>query len=165
MPQLTSFPPGLTAHDVVSYLGWLKGMSGRAASTAASECLTEVGLGSVMHRKCGSLSGGMLRRVALAQALVSGPDVVLLDEPSTGLDPEQRRGMVELIRRLSSTVLFSSHVVEDVEDLASRVVVLDGGRVVFDGTTAELTAGLAGAGRRSPVEAGFFRAIGREVRA
>ena len=165
MPQVASFPPTLTAHDVVSYLGWVKGMSGRAASAAAADRLADVGLGSVMHHRCGSLSGGMQRRLALAQALVSTPEVVLLDEPSTGLDPEQRRGMVELIRGLSSTVVLSSHVVEDVEDLANRVVVLDGGRVVFDGTTAELTAGLPGNGRRSRVEAGFFRAIGREARA
>ncbi len=164
MPQQSSFPSNLTAHDVVSYLGWLKGMSGGRASRRATECLSAVGLEAVMHRKCGSLSGGMVRRVAFAQALVSEPEVVLLDEPSTGLDPEQRRGMVELIRGLSSTVLLSSHVVEDVEDLAGRVVVLDAGRVVFDGTTAELTKGLDDGGRRSPVEAGFFRAIGREVR-
>jgi ABC-2 type transport system ATP-binding protein len=97
--------------------------------------------------------------------LVSDPDVILLDEPSTGLDPEQRRGMVELIRDLPSIVLLSSHVVEDVEDLAQRVMVLDAGRLVFDGTTAQLTDGLPEEGRRSRVEAGFFRAIGREAHA
>lgn len=163
MPQTVSFPARLTAHDVVCYLGWLKGMSGRSASRRAKECLKAVGLEAVTGRPCGSLSGGMLRRVALAQALVSEPDVILLDEPSTGLDPEQRRGMVELIRGLSSTVLFSSHVVEDVDDLAHRIVVLDAGRVVFDGTPAELTDGLTADGRRSLIEAGFFRAIGRDA--
>ncbi len=103
----------------------------------------------------------MLRRVTLAQALVSDPEVLLLDEPSTGLDPEQRRGMVDLIRDLPGTVLLSSHIVEDVEDLASRVVVLDSGRVVFDGPVTTLTEGISADGRRSAVEAGFFRAIGR----
>lgn len=165
MPQSASFPSRLTALDVVRYLGWLKGMSGHATASRAKECLSAVGFEAVMNHACGSLSGGMLRRVALAQALVSDPDVILLDEPSTGLDPEQRRGMVELIRGLSSTVLMSSHVVEDVQDLASHVIVLDGGRVVFDGTTGELTNGLAGDGRRSAVEAGFFRAIRRESQA
>jgi len=164
MPQLTSFPSNLTALDVVTYSGWLKGMPGGLAARRARECLSSVGLEARMDRKCGALSGGMIRRIALAQALVSQPAVVLLDEPSTGLDPEQRRGMVELIRGLSSTVLLSSHVVEDVEDLAQQVIILDGGRVVFRGSIAELTSGLDSTGRRSPVEAGFFRAIGREAR-
>lgn len=163
MPQSASFPSNLTALDVVTYLGWLKGMPGAEAGRRAHESLAAVGLSKQTHKKCGSLSGGMLRRVALAQALVNAPAVILLDEPSTGLDPEQRRGMVELIRQLPSTVLLSSHVVEDVEDLAQRVIVLDGGRVVFDDTVDALTAGLAVGGRRSVVEAGFFRAIGRQV--
>jgi len=159
MPQATSFPANLTARDVVTYLGWLRGLSRRVASTRAAECLAAVGLHDVADRKCGSLSGGMARRLALAQALVSEPEVILLDEPSTGLDPQQRRGMVELIRALPATVLLSSHVVEDVEDLATHVIVLHGGRVVFDGTTAALTDGIEVTGRRSAVEAGFLRAI------
>lgn len=164
MPQVASFPSNLTAHDVVSYSGWLKGMPGGLAARRAKDSLSSVGLEAVINRKCGSLSGGMLRRVALAQALVSQPEVVLLDEPSTGLDPEQRRGMVELIRGLSSTVFLSSHVVEDVKDLARHVIVLDGGRVVFNGSVTTLTSGLTDDGIRSPVEAGFLRAIGREAR-
>lgn len=163
MPQHVVFPAVLTAHDVVAYFGWLKGLSGGRADQRARECLIAVGLETVMHRKCGTLSGGMTRRVALAQALVSQPEVLLLDEPSTGLDPEQRRGMVELIRGLTGTVLMSSHVVEDVADLAHSVMVLDGGRLVFTGTNAEFTAGIPDDGGRSPVEAGFFRAIGREA--
>ncbi|WP_432485819.1 ABC transporter ATP-binding protein [Kineococcus esterisolvens] len=162
MPQATSFPANLTARDVVTYLGWLRGLPRSAASARAEECLVAVGLHEVADRKCGTFSGGMTRRLALAQALVSQPEVILLDEPSTGLDPQQRRGMVELIRALPATVLLSSHVVEDVEDLAAHVIVLDGGRVVFDGTTAALTEGIEVTGRRSAVEAGFLRAIAAE---
>lgn len=163
MPQHVSFPSVLTAHDVVAYAGWLKGLKGSRAAERARECLAAVGLEAMTNRRCGTLSGGMTRRIALAQALVSDPDVLLLDEPSTGLDPEQRRGMVELIRSLGTTVLMSSHVVEDVADLADRVLVLDGGRLVLDGDLADLTSGLRDDGRRSAVEAGFLRAIGREV--
>jgi ABC-2 type transport system ATP-binding protein len=163
MPQQVSFPANLTALDVVTYSGWLKGLPGAESARRARDCLASVGLAARTDDRCGRLSGGMTRRVALAQALVSRPDVVLLDEPSTGLDPEQRRGMVELIRGLTSTVLLSSHVVEDVEDLADQVIIIDGGRIVFRGDMTELTSGLDVTGRRSPVEAGFFRAIGREA--
>ena len=98
--------------------------------------IEQVGLSARADEQLKRLSGGMVRRVALAQALVSEPDVLLLDEPSTGLDPEQRRGMVSLIRELGSTVLFSSHVVEDVKDVAQRVLVLEEGRLLFSGTDA-----------------------------
>ncbi|NLT55600.1 MAG: ABC transporter ATP-binding protein [Actinomycetales bacterium] len=163
MPQQVTFPSVLTARDVVAYSGWLKGMSGGRADRRARECLVAVGLEEKMDRKCADLSGGMIRRVALAQALVSEPEVLLLDEPSTGLDPEQRRGMVELIRGLPGTVLMSSHVVEDVADLAETVLILDEGRLVFNGTMDQLVSGLPDNGRRSPVEAGFLRAIGRKA--
>lgn len=106
------------------------------------------------------LSGGMVRRVALAQALASSPSVLLLDEPSTGLDPKQRRVMVDLIGNLAGCVLLSSHVMEDVADVASRVLVLDEGRIVFDGTVDQLS-GLApvGAPRGRAAEAGFLHVI------
>ena len=110
---------------------------------------------------------GWARGVALAQALVSEPDVLLLDEPSTGLDPEQRRGMVSLIRELGSTVLFSSHVVEDVKDVAQRVLVLEEGRLLFSGTVGELEALAAptadGADRAgSDIEAGLMKLLADE---
>ncbi|WP_432537985.1 ABC transporter ATP-binding protein [Kineococcus arenarius] len=164
MPQHTSFPSNLTALDVVSYLGWLKGLRMPVAMRRGRECLDAVGLGSRMHHKCGRLSGGMVRRVALAQALVSNPDVILLDEPSTGLDPEQRRGMVDLIRSLNSTVLLSSHVVEDVEELADRILILHDGRLLFDGDQRQLTIGVPHGGRRSRLEEGFLRTILSEER-
>jgi ABC-2 type transport system ATP-binding protein len=86
----------------------------------------------------GALSGGMVRRVWLAQALAADADVLLLDEPSTGLDPRQRETMVRLIRETAAgTVLLSSHLLEDVKELAERIVVLDQGRVSFDGSLTD----------------------------
>jgi len=164
MPQWAEFPRNLSAEEVVTSIGWLKGLSGAAARHRAREVIADVGLGERMRVPLSQLSGGMLRRVALAQALVSDPQVLLLDEPSTGLDPEQRRAMVNLVRTVSaSVVMFSSHVLEDVQDVADRVIVLDEGAVVFDGTVSEMRS--QGAPSESDVglpgaaEAGFLAVL------
>lgn len=163
MPQHVSFPTILTVGDVVMYSGWLKGLSAQRARTRTEECLSAVGLIALRDRRCGTLSGGMTRRLALAAALASEPEVLLLDEPTTGLDPEQRHAMVELVRGLKSAVLMSSHVVEDVADLAGDVFVIDQGRLVFNGPMTDFVAGIPEGGRRSRVEIGFLRAIGRQA--
>ena len=157
MPQIPVFPKNLPAHEVVTYLCWMRGSSSRAASARADEALADVGLSSKRDHKIGSLSGGMLRRVALAQATASQPEVLLLDEPSTGLDPRQRRSMVELLTSLPGAVLVSSHVMEDVADLARRVLVLHEGTLRFDGDLHALSA-LApdGTPPHRSLEAGFL---------
>lgn len=157
VPQLPSFPKNLTAREVVSYLCWMRGTPAAQADVRARNALGQVGLEARVDDKVGALSGGMLRRVALAQALASEADVLLLDEPSTGLDPRQRRTMVELLGGLRGTVLISSHVMEDVADLSDRVLVLDEGRLLFDGGLAALGA-LAPEGTppHRRIEAGFL---------
>ncbi|MGN6612993.1 MAG: ABC transporter ATP-binding protein [Angustibacter sp.] len=160
MPQSATLPRRMTALDVVAYLAWMRGVPARVARQAALGALDRVGLSARAHHRVGQLSGGMQRRVLLAQAIASDARVLLLDEPSTGLDPEQRRVMVDLIRELDLAVLMSSHVLEDVVDAASRVVVLDDGRVAFDGTVQAL-ASLAPSGTeagRAP-EAGFLTVV------
>lgn len=138
MPQTATFPPGMTAQEVVEHIGWLRGLSARDARTHARRALAQVGLEARFSARMKQLSGGMARRVALAQAIVAEPAVLLLDEPSTGLDPQQRRMMVDLVKGLNGTLLFSSHVIEDVLDVAGRVVVLDEGRIAFDGPLDDL---------------------------
>lgn len=108
--------------------------------------LGEAGLADVRGKRIRKLSGGMRQRVALAAALVGDPGFVVLDEPTVGLDPEQRMRFRELIARAGEdrTVLLSTHQTEDVAMLCHRVVVLADGAVRFDGTPAELTAQAAG---------------------
>lgn len=161
MPQTAAFPGGMTAREVVEYLTWMRGFGAQHARIATDDALRRVLLSDRAGSKVRSLSGGMLRRLCLAQAIATGAEVVLLDEPSTGLDPEQRRTMVQLLADLDSTLLLSSHVMEDVADLASRVIILDAGAVVFDGPLPELTAQAVGPADAKTPEAGFLAVLAR----
>lgn len=160
MPQLAQLPANMTVHEVVASIGWLKGLRWPDSASRAGEVIHAVGLSEKSTTPMRQLSGGMARRVALAQALVTKPDVLLLDEPSTGLDPEQRRAMVDLVSRIQATVLFSSHVMEDIEDVADRVIVLEDGRVIYDGELEGLRqrgAAVAKPGSHTSLaEAGFL---------
>lgn len=134
MPQTAAVPRDLTAVDFVSYLTWMRGQRRIVARARAREALDAVGLASRAEDKLRKLSGGMVRRVWLAQALAAQAGTLLLDEPSTGLDPRQRATMVDLIQaRATGTVLLSSHIIEDVLALATSVIVLREGRVVHNG--------------------------------
>lgn len=159
MPQSATFPGSMTVREVVEYLTWMRGASAREARLAAQDAIARVLLADRASSRVSSLSGGMVRRLCLAQALAADADVLLLDEPSTGLDPEQRSVMVDLLREVRGAVLLSSHVMEDITDLADRVLVLDAGTLVFDGTVGELE-GLAPAtdGVRA-AEAGFLAVL------
>jgi ABC-2 type transport system ATP-binding protein len=142
MPQDFGYLASFRVHDFITYLGWMRGLSWRTARRSTSAVLEQVGLGARARSRVGELSGGMLRRVALAQAIVGSPDVLLLDEPTTGLDPEQRVIIRALIGEIATdrAVIMSSHLLEDVESLASRVLVLHEGSIRFDGSIAALRA-------------------------
>ncbi|MFC7892510.1 ABC transporter ATP-binding protein [Streptomyces sp. NPDC057381] len=147
LPQTPGFHPDFTAFEFVDYVAVLKEMTPRAARhRGVRRVLEEVGLGDVRGRKIKKLSGGMRQRVALAAALVGDPGFLVLDEPTVGLDPEQRMRFRELIAGAGEgrTVLLSTHQTEDVAMLCHRVVVMAAGTVRFDGTPAELTARAAG---------------------
>jgi ABC-2 type transport system ATP-binding protein len=165
MPQHADFPRNMTVHEVVSFIGWMRGMTSRDSLIATRGCLEGVRLADRAGTKIKALSGGMLRRVALAQALVSEPEILLLDEPSTGLDPEQRRIMVELVAGLDATVLFSSHVIEDIEDVAQRVLVLDSGSIAFDGDLSSLAAQSQANTPSKAIESGFLAVLAGRRRA
>lgn len=160
MPQSLDLPPRLSALQFVSYVTWLRGYSGEESHQFALDALDKVLLGGVRDVRLGSLSGGMLRRVALAQAISGNPRVLLLDEPSTGLDPEQRRIMVDILRGLDeSLVVMSSHVMEDLADVVDQVLVLHEGSLVFQGSVEQLSE-KAPKDSRNDLESGFLTLIG-----
>ena len=141
MPQEPGFYRQFTAFEFVDYVAILKELTNRRARhDEVRRVLEAVGLSDVARRKIKALSGGMRRRVALAQALVGDPDLLVLDEPTAGLDPEQRMRFRELLSELAAdrTVLLSTHQTEDVAALCRRVVVMNGGKVLFDGGAREL---------------------------
>ena len=145
MPQEPGFHARFTAFEFVDYVAILKELhQRRARHQEVRRVLELVGLGRVRGKQIKALSGGMRRRVALAQALLGDPDLLVLDEPTAGLDPEQRLRFRELVSRLGEgrTVLLSTHQTEDVVALAQQVLVLHLGRLRFAGTPLEL-AGLA----------------------
>ena len=146
-PQELGFPRGFSAFAFVNYMAVLKEWTDRDARTAeVRQALDLVGLGDVATKRISRLSGGQRRRVALAQALLGAPELLVLDEPTTGLDPEQRASLRGVLADIAatSTMVISTHQTEDVAALCRRVVVLDAGRVHFDGTVPELVSLAAG---------------------
>jgi ABC-2 type transport system ATP-binding protein len=135
-PEHECLPPELTAADLVRHLAELRGLSRADAIRRASEVLFAVGLEEERSRVIGSFSLGMRQRVKLAQALVHAPELIILDEPTNGLDPAQRAEMLEVIRRVSRDlgvrVLISSHILDDIRRTCDHVVVLRDGRVTLD---------------------------------
>jgi ABC-2 type transport system ATP-binding protein len=145
MPQEPGFHARFTAFEFVDYVAILKELHQRRARHQEVRRVLELaGLQAVRHKQIKALSGGMRRRVALAQALLGDPDLLVLDEPTAGLDPEQRLRFRELVSLLGEgrTVLLSTHQTEDVTALCHQVLVLHHGKLHFVGTPLEL-AGLA----------------------
>lgn len=138
MPQQLDLPRELRVEDALSYASWVRGVPTALAAQRNPGILERVGLGPRRGDRVGRLSGGMNRRLALAVALVTEPDVLLLDEPTTGLDPEQRAALRSIVLGLDATAVtvLSSHVMEDVATMATRIAVLEAGRMLYDGTLA-----------------------------
>ncbi|WP_203581247.1 ABC transporter ATP-binding protein [Microbacterium hibisci] len=137
-PQETALPDTLRVREVIDYVG------GHFADRVATAALAaEFGLDDLLRRQCGSLSGGQKRRLAVALAFVGRPALVLLDEPTTGLDVDGRRALWDAIRgqhRAGATVVVTSHYLEEIEALAERVVVVDRGRVIADDSVERILA-------------------------
>src|SRR5262249_15045189 len=147
-PQNLGYCPGFTVADFVEYFALLKDMPARQVPRAVAAAIEHVGLGDKARAKLRTLSGGMLRRTGIAQAIVNVPELLLLDEPTAGLDPEQRVAFRALLRDFGqqATVIVSTHLVEDVAAACTEVALMDAGQIVFRGTAAELTAGGGGSG-------------------
>jgi ABC-2 type transport system ATP-binding protein len=147
LPQELGFPRGFTAFAFVDYIALLKEWTEPAARHAeVRRALDQVGLSDVATKRIRAMSGGQRRRVALAQALLGSPPVLILDEPTAGVDPEQRVTLRTVLAEIARTsiVVLSTHQTEDVAALCERVIVLDLGRVRYDGQVTELVRQAAG---------------------
>ncbi|MGP3951370.1 ABC transporter ATP-binding protein [Streptomyces sp. 7N604] len=144
MPQHITAMAGLTSREQVAYTGWLKGMNRSHAWSQAREVLAVVNLLEKADAKATSLSGGQLRRLGVASALVHECDVLLLDEPTAGMDPTQRRAFRDVLTAVAEAdgvkILMSTHDVADLAEDADNVTVLTGGVIRFHGTTDEFLA-------------------------
>ena len=141
MPEHDCLPLDQTAADVVSTFGELSGLPARAARQRASDILDLVGLDEARFRPISGFSTGMRQRAKLAQALVGDPELVLLDEPTAGLDPLGREEMLALVARLGSfgiSVIMATHLLDDVQQVCDHVVMIDAGRLVVSGGTDSL---------------------------
>lgn len=141
MPEHDCLPLDQSAADIVSTFGELSGLPARAARQRASDVLDLVGLDEARFRPVGGFSTGMRQRAKLAQALVADPELVLLDEPTAGLDPMGREEMLALVARLGTfgiSVLLATHLLDDVQQVCDHVVMLDSGRLVVSGATGSL---------------------------
>ncbi len=159
LPQNLGYYPAFTVVEFIEYFALLKEMPPGRVPRAVAEAVERVDLGTKARSRLRTLSGGMLRRVGIAQAIVNDPDLLLLDEPTAGLDPEQRVGFRALLRDLGqrATVIVSTHLVEDVGAACSEVALMDAGRIVFRDTPGKLiTRGEAGQGvGDAPLERGY----------
>ncbi len=147
LPQDFGFHPDLTGRAMLELLLTLKGVSGPKGRRAlAEELLERVNLTSAMKRKVGGYSGGMRQRLGLAQAIAGDPRVLIVDEPTAGLDPEERHRFYRLIAEMGTRriVLLSTHIVEDVATLCPRLAVIRGGEVLADTTPRDARAAIEG---------------------
>jgi len=158
LPQTLGYYPGFTVAEFVEYFALLKETPPARVPAAVAAAVERVELGGQAKAKLRTLSGGMLRRVGIAQAIVSEPELLLLDEPTAGLDPEQRVQFRGLLREIGqrATVVVSTHLVEDIGAACTEVALMDRGKIVFHGTPDELTARGAGYGvGDAPLERGY----------
>ncbi len=147
MPQEPGFHRNFTVFEFIDYVAILKELTHRKSRhDEVRRVIDIVELAPQAHKKIRALSGGMRRRVALAQSLIADPQLLILDEPTAGLDPEQRLRFRDMISRLAEdrTVLLSSHQTDDIAALCNTVLVMDRGRIVFEGTPRQLTDTAAG---------------------
>jgi daunorubicin resistance ABC transporter ATP-binding subunit len=145
--QFAAIDADLTGRENLELVGRLSQLPSRQARSRAGELLERFGLLEAGDRRAGTYSGGMIRRLDLAASLVTDPEIVFLDEPTTGLDPASRRALWEIIRGLvdrGTTVLLTSQYLDEVDALAERIVVIDRGSVIASGTAAELKEQVGG---------------------
>lgn len=143
LPENGPLYPDMTPRSLLEFFADARGMAGTYRRERMETVIEICHLGSVIGKPIGKLSKGYRQRVGMAQALLHEPEVLILDEPTAGLDPNQIREVRDTIRRLgqNKTILLSTHILQEVEAMCGRVIFINEGRVRFDGTPSELTAG------------------------
>jgi len=168
VPQDLALYDELSARANLRFFGALYGLTGAALDTAIAATLELVGLADRVNDRVATYSGGMKRRLNLAAGLLHDPDILLLDEPTVGVDPQSRNAIfdnLELLKSRGKALLYTTHYMEEVERLADRIVVMDHGKVIADDTLAGLQARVAGVGGgRATLEAVFLTLTGRSLR-
>jgi ABC-2 type transport system ATP-binding protein len=155
LPENGPLYPEMTPLELLRFFGEARGLADSRLKERIDAVVTQCNLQGVLEKSIRKLSKGYRQRVGLAQALLHEPDILIMDEPTSGLDPNQIRDVRRLIRRLgdSKTVLLSTHILQEVEAVSDRVILIHEGRIVFDGTAAEMAAGRS-------LEAAFYRFTG-----
>jgi ABC-2 type transport system ATP-binding protein len=140
LPENGPLYPDMTARELLRFFGDARGLSRDILEARIDAVVTRCDLGSVLDKPIGKLSKGLRQRVGLAQALLHDPPILVMDEPTAGLDPNQIRHFRAEVRALGTakTLLVSTHILQEVEAIADRVLLIHGGRLVFDGTPAAL---------------------------
>jgi ABC-2 type transport system ATP-binding protein len=142
LPENGPLYPEMTPLALLRFFGEARGITGAMLRQRIDAVAGQCALAEVLEKRISKLSKGYRQRVGMAQVLLHEPDVLIMDEPTTGLDPNQIRDVRELIRNLghTKTILLSTHILQEVEAVADRVILINGGRVVFDSTPAEMVA-------------------------
>lgn len=142
LPQDFGVYPALTAREFLAYLAAVKGLPSAGIAARVARCLDQVGLADAADRRLGDFSGGMRQRVGIAQALLNDPALLIVDEPTVGLDPDERRRFRHLVTDLAADrlVILSTHIVSDVEASATALVVMAKGRLLHSGAPESLLA-------------------------
>ncbi|MEE8177453.1 MAG: ABC transporter ATP-binding protein [Acidobacteriota bacterium] len=143
LPENGPLYPEMTPLELLEFFGEARGLTSGQLKSRIEAVVEQCRLQAVIEKSIFKLSRGYRQRVGMAQVLLHEPDILIMDEPTSGLDPNQIREVRELIRRLGAnkTILISTHILHEVEAVASHVILVDEGRVVFDGTPAEMAAG------------------------
>ncbi len=146
LPQHFGYYPDFTAWEFLMYAAALKGLSGGQAKRRANELLEDVGLAKECKHKIKTFSGGMKRRLGIAQAMLNNPRILILDEPTAGLDPKERVRFRNLISAFSKDriVILSTHIVSDVEFIAEEIIMMKSGKILQFGKTQEITSEMDG---------------------
>lgn len=142
LPQEFGYTPGFTAEDFMLYIASVKGLDPRYARKRTRELMKLVSLEGDMKRKIRTFSGGMKRRLGIAQALLNDPKILIMDEPTAGLDPKERAYFRNVIAEMAQDkiIIISTHIVSDIEYISDQVILMKKGRFILQGTTEELTA-------------------------